>query len=69
MLLLRAFLVVRADHVPSIYGVLTAVAAFGYIGYVLGLYVAPDADLRVLAVAIVGEPIFMIWLLVKGRRL
>ncbi len=69
VLLLRAFLVVRAAHVPSIFGVLLAVAGFGYIATELGRYVAPDVNLDFLIVTGVAEPIFMIWLLVKGRRL
>ena len=69
MLLLRAYLVVRAEHVPSILGVLLAVAGFAYIGVELGRYVAPDVNLDFLIVTGVAEPIFMVWLLVKGRRL
>ena len=69
VLLLRAFLVVRAEHVPSILGVLLAVAGFGYIAPVLGRYIAPGVNLDSLMITGVAEPIFMIWLLVKGRRL
>lgn len=69
VLLLRAYLVVRAAHVPSIFGVLLAVAGCAYIGVELGRYVAPDVNLDVLIITGVAEPIFMIWLLVKGRRL
>jgi len=69
VLLLRAFLVVRAEHVPSVFGVLLAVAGFGYIATELGRYVAPGVNLDFLIVAGLAEPIFMIWLLVKGRRL
>ena len=69
VLLLRAFLVVRAEHVPSMFGVLLAAAGFGYIVVVLGRYVAPAVNLEFLILAGLAEPVFMIWLLVKGRRL
>lgn len=69
VLLLRAYLVVRAEHVPSIFGVLLAIAGCAYIGVELGRYVAPGVNLDFLIVTGVAEPIFMIWLLVKGRRL
>ena len=69
VLMLRAFLVVRAEHVPSIFGALLAVAGFGYIATELGRYVAPDVNLEFLILTGLAEPVFMIWLLVKGRRL
>ena len=69
VLLLRAYLVVRAEHVPSMFGVLLAIAGCAYIGVELGRYVAPDVNLDFLIVTGVAEPIFMVWLLVKGRRL
>lgn len=69
VLLLRAWLVVRAAHVPSIYGVLLAVAGLGYIATELGRFVAPDVNLEPLAITGLAEPVFMVWLLVKGRRL
>ena len=69
VLLLRAFLVVRAEHVPSILGVLLAIAGFGYIVTTLGRYVAPGVNLEFLILTGLAEPVFMIWLLVKGRRL
>ncbi len=69
VLLLRAYLVVRAEHVPSILGALLAVAGFGYIATELGRHVAPDVNLEFLSVTGLTEVIFMIWLLVKGRRL
>ncbi len=69
VLLLRAWLVVRAEHVPSILGVLLAVAGFGYIATELGRFVAPEVNLEFLSVTGLAEVVFMIWLLVKGRRL
>ena len=69
VLLLRGYLVVRAEHVPSILGVLLVVAGFGYIGTELGRFVAPDVNLEFLSVTGVAEVIFLIWLLVKGRHL
>ena len=69
VLLLRAWLVVRAEHVPSIFGFLLAVAGFAYIVTELGRLAAPGVNLDFLILAGLAEPVFMIWLLVKGRRL
>lgn len=67
VLLLRGYLVVLTDYIPSIQGYLLIVAGVGYIVYVLGLYVVPDANLGFLTVTFAAEPIFMIWLILKGR--
>jgi hypothetical protein len=69
VLLLRGFLVFRSHHIPSIFGVLLAIAGIGYIVYLLGLYIAPDVNLGFLAVTFLAEPVFMLWLLIKGWRI
>ena len=69
VLLLRGWLVVRAEHVPSIFGVLLAVAGFAYIATELARLVAPGVNLDFLILAGLAEPVFMVWLLVNGRRL
>lgn len=69
VLLLRAYLVIRAEHVPSVFGVLLAVAGLAYVLTELGRLVAPDVSLDFLLVTGLAEPVFLIWLLVKGRHL
>ncbi len=69
VLLLRAYLVIRAEYVPSIFGALLAVAGLGYVVSELGRLVAPGVNLDFLILAGFAEPVFMVWLLVKGRRL
>ena len=58
-----------AEHVPSVFGVLLAVAGLAYVVTELGRLVAPDVSLDFLLVTGLAEPVFMVWLLVKGRHL
>ena len=46
-----------------------AVAGLAYVVTELGRLVAPDVSLDFLLVTGLAEPVFMIWLLVKGRHL
>lgn len=69
VLLLRGYLVFFSRYVPSVFGVLLAIAGVGYVAYVLGLYIAPDVDLGFLVFTFLAEPLFMLWLLIKGWRI
>ena len=69
VLILRGYLVVTASYIPTIFGVLLIIGGFGYIVYVVGFYVYPNIDLSILFVTFLSEPVFMFWLLIKGRRI
>jgi len=62
-------LVYRSGYIPGILGVVLAIAGLGLLVYCLGPYLYPDADLGFLMFTFLGEPIFMLWLLVRGWRI
>ncbi|MEX0313787.1 MAG: DUF4386 family protein, partial [Allomuricauda sp.] len=63
------YLVVKASYVPKIFGVLLLVAGFGYILHTLGAFFFPTVNLDFLFFTFFGELVFMVWLLIKGRKL
>ncbi len=69
VLLLRGYLIVLSRNIPSALGVLLVMAGVGYIAYVLGLYIIPNVNLGFLTATFAGEPIFMLWLIIRGWRI
>ncbi len=69
VLLLRGYLVIVCNYIPAIYGYLLISAGFGYIVYVLGIYIAPDINLTIVTLTFAAEPVFMLWLIFKGGKL
>ncbi|KHL16087.1 UNVERIFIED_CONTAM: hypothetical protein LK11_18005 [Mumia flava] len=69
-LLLTGWLVVRSGFLPRIPGLLLALAGAGYLLQSFGTFVAPGMTdvwaTVVLVVAIPGELVFALWLLIKG---
>lgn len=69
-LIMTGWLVYRAGFVPKIPGVLLMLAGAGYMAQSLGTFVAPGlTDLLatvVVVLAIPGELVFALWLLIKG---
>ncbi|WP_411028901.1 DUF4386 domain-containing protein [Spongiimicrobium sp. 3-5] len=68
-LLLLGYLVYKSSYVPNVFGILLLIAGFGYLTHTLGTFFIPDWDLDFLFFTFFGELIFMVWLLVKGRKL
>jgi len=68
-LLLIGYLAIRSGYVPSFIGYLVAIAGVGYMVYMIGLYAFPAISFGLVAATFLFEPIFMGWLLWKGRRL
>lgn len=68
-LVLLALLILRSRYVPSIVGVIVAIAGIGYFTYYLGIYLVPEANLGLLFYTSFGELIFMGWLLIRGWSL
>ncbi len=67
---LLGFLVLRSGYIPKILGVLLMINGLGYfIEYVLKPYLFPEAGTGFLMATYFGEVVFMLWLLVKGRRI
>ncbi|EZH72568.1 hypothetical protein ATO12_20755 [Aquimarina atlantica] len=68
-LLFLGYLVCKSSYVPNIFGILLLIAGFGYLTHTLGTFFVPSWNLDFLFFTFFGELIFMIWLLVKGRKI
>ena len=66
---LLGYLVYRSDYIPRILGILLAVAGLGWLIFELSPYLYSDTDLKFIMITFVGEPIFMVWLLVRGWKI
>ena len=62
------YLAYRAVYVPKIMGVLLMIAGLGYFINSLQPYFFPEVDTSILFITFLGEIVFMVWLLVKGRK-
>ena len=58
----------QATYVPRIMGILLIIAGLGYLISSLQPYFFPGVDTSFLMITYFGELVFMIWLLIKGRR-
>lgn len=67
-LLLLGYLAYRADYVPTLVGILLAIAGLGYAVDSLGAVLLADYSLQVAIVTFVGEIVLVGWLLLRGRR-
>jgi hypothetical protein len=66
-LVLIGVIAYRSGYVPRLIGALLVVAGAGYLVDSFGASLVADYSLKVGALTFVGEVVFMIWLLVKGR--
>ncbi|MFI7700549.1 DUF4386 domain-containing protein [Nonomuraea sp. NPDC049480] len=66
-LLLLGYLAYKAEYAPKFVGALLAIAGLGYLVDSLGLVLVQGYSFEVATLTFVGEPVLMIWLLVKGR--
>lgn len=69
-LVLTGWLVYRSEFIPKIPGVLLFLAGIGYFAQSFGVLVAPDLagplEIVVYVLAVPGELVFALWLLIKG---
>ena len=65
-LLLLGYLIYRSGYVPWIIGILLVIDGFAWMVDSLQAYFYPDANLKYLFVAFLGELVFMLWLLIRG---
>jgi hypothetical protein len=66
---LLGYLVCRSGYIPKILGILLAIDGLGWLIYELNPYLYPGADLGFIMITFFGELIFMLWLLVRGRKI
>lgn len=69
-LVLTGWLVIRSGFLPRVPGVLLALAGLGYLVQSFGVLIAPalagPLEIVVIVLAIPGELVFALWLLIKG---
>ena len=68
-LLVVAWLVVRAEFIASVFGVLLMIAGVGYIADAIGELLDLDLPVSLGTFAFAGEVAIIFWLLIRGRRL
>ncbi len=67
-LILLGYLVYKSFYIPNIFGILLFIAGVGYLIHTLGTFFFPTYNLDFLFFTFFGELVFMVWLLVKGRK-
>lgn len=67
-LVLLGHLTYRSGFAPRLLGVLLMIAGLGYLVDTFGTLLVPGYPAVAALFTFVGEPLFMIWLLVKGRN-
>lgn len=68
-LLLVGYLAYRAGYVPSVLGVLVAIAGLGYLADSVGPVLSPGYAIELGLFTFWGELALLVWLLVWGRRI
>lgn len=67
-LLLLGYLAYRAGYVPTVLGILVAIAGLGYAIDSLGPVLSAGYTVELATFTFVGEVALLLWLLVRGRR-
>jgi hypothetical protein len=68
-LFLVAYLAYRSGYVPKVLGVLLAIAGFGYVFDTVVRVVVRGSSSDVSAITGIGEFVFALWLVIRGRRI
>ena len=68
-LLVLGYLVFKSTYIPSILGILVAIASLGYLVDSFGGFLSKSYDANVALLTFPGEVLLMGWLLWRGRRL
>lgn len=68
-LLLVGYLAVKAEYVPTLVGVLAAIAGLGYVVDTAGTVLIANYALEVALFTFVGEVVLLAWLLYRGRTI
>ena len=65
-LILLGYLVFKSGFFPRILGILLIIAGVGYMIDSITFFLFPDFDVTISLITFWGEPVFMLWLLIKG---
>ncbi len=68
-LMLVGYLIYRSGYIPKLVGILLAIAGVGYVVQNVNAYLFPEPDLGYVGIALVGELVFMLWLLIRGWKI
>jgi len=68
-LMLVGYLIYKSGYIPKLIGILLVVAGVGYVVLNLNTYLFPEPDLGYVAIALLGELVFMFWLLLRGWKI
>ena len=68
-LLVLAYLAYRSGYVPRLLGVLLAIAGFGYVFDTVVRVLVRGSSSDVSAITGMGEFVFALWLVIRGRRI
>ena len=67
-LVLIGYLACKSGYVPRVLGVLLVLAGGGYLADSFSALLVPGYSVNVAAFTFIGEALFMLWLLAKGRN-
>ncbi len=67
-LILIGYLACKSGYVPRVLGVLLVIAGAGYLAGSFSALLTPGHSVNVAAFTFIGEALFMLWLLAKGRN-
>ena len=67
-LVLIGYLACKSGYVPRVLGVLLVIAGGGYLVDSFSALLVPGYSVNVAAFTFIGEALFMLWLLAKGRN-
>lgn len=67
-LVLIGYLACKSGYVPRVLGVLLVIAGGGYLADSFSALLVPGYSVNVAAFTFIGEALFMLWLLAKGRN-
>ncbi|WP_103068495.1 DUF4386 domain-containing protein [Aquimarina sediminis] len=68
-LILLGYLVLKASYIPKLLGVLLTIAGCGYLIVTLQPFLFPNINVELVSITFLGEVIFMLWLLIRGRKI
>src|SRR5664280_1616244 len=68
-LFVLAYLAYRSGYVPKLLGVLLAIAGFGYVFDTVTRVLVRGSSSDVSAITGIGEFVFAVWLVIRGRRI
>lgn len=68
-LVLLGYLICKSGYIPKLIGILLVIAGFGHVIQNVNVYLFPEPDLGYVAFALIGELVFMFWLLIRGWKI